>query len=428
VNARKVSLRRVLLMAGPAFFDKVSELCRQPNFAWYLSGETVALVGIWAQKIAIGWLTWELTKSNFWLGAIAFADLFPTVVITPVAGVIADRVNRLNMARLCQALAGLHAFLMAALIYLDLINIWSLFGLTFILGVVLAFATAARLAMVPNLIDVKHVPTAIGMNSSIYNIARVIGPMVAAAMISLFSIGATFLLTGFTYVVFVFCMYRIHLLRSESSHRRGKLFTETAEGMRYAARHPAIGPALILLIGAAIGIKPFLELLPGLADGVFRAGVEGFATFAAVAGAGAIIAGVWMALRDSSRGTTRIAFGSMLLGVLGMVIVCATQIFWVGLLGTFLVGAAITLAGTATQILMQLSVEGEVRGRVMSLYGMVHRGVPALGAVIIGVAAELVGLQAAMYGGAALTGLVFVLMLRRYASMVAVLEPDDNQP
>ena len=145
--ARKVSLRRVPLMAGPAFFDKVSELCRQPNFAWYLSGETIALVGIWAQKIAIGWLTWELTKSNFWLGAIAFADLFPTVVITPIAGVIADRVNRLNMARLCQALAGLHAFLMAALIYFDLINIWSLFALTFVLGVVLAFATAARLAV-----------------------------------------------------------------------------------------------------------------------------------------------------------------------------------------------------------------------------------------------------------------------------------------
>ena len=184
--ARKVSLRRVSLMAGPAFFVKVSELCRQPNFAWYLSGETIALVGIWAQKIAIGWLTWELTKSNFWLGAIAFADLFPTVVITPIAGVIADRVNRLNMARLCQTLSGLHAFLMAALIYFDLIDIWSLFGLTFILGVILAFATAARLAMVPNLIDVKYVPTAIGMNSSIYNMARVIGPVVAAAMISLF--------------------------------------------------------------------------------------------------------------------------------------------------------------------------------------------------------------------------------------------------
>jgi MFS family permease len=413
-------------MAGSAYFENVTRLCRQTNFAWYMGGETVALVGIWAQKIAIGWLTWELTKSNFWLGAIAFADLFPTVIITPIAGVIADRVNRLNMARWCQTLSGLHAFLMAALIYFDLIDIWSLFVLTVILGIVLAFATAARLAMVPNLIDVKYVPAAIGLNSSIYNMARVIGPMVAAAMISLFGIGATFLVTGFSYVVFVFCMFRIRLLRTESTRRSGKLFSQTADGMRYAARHPAIGPALILLIAAALGIKPYLELLPGLADGVFGAGVEGFATFAAVAGAGAIIAGIWMAVRGSSRGTTRIAFGSMLLGVLGMVIVCATQIFWVGLLGTFLVGAAITLAGTATQVMMQLSVEGEVRGRVMSLYGMVHRGVPALGAVIIGVAAEVVGLQAAMFGGAALTGLVFVLMLRRYATMLAVLEPKDG--
>jgi predicted MFS family arabinose efflux permease len=221
-------------------------------------------------------------------------------------------------------------------------------------------------------------------------------------------------------------MFRIHLVRSESSGRRGNVFAQTFDGMAYARRHPGIGPALILLTATAIGVKPFLELLPGLADGVFGAGVEGFATFAAIAGAGAIVAGLWVALRGAAQGTTRIAFGSMMLGVVGVFTVCATQIFWVGLLGTFLVGASVTLAGTSTQILMQNSVEGAVRGRVMSLYGMVHRGAPALGAVIIGVAAEQIGLQAAMIGGGALTGIVFVLMLRRYATMVSALESRDG--
>lgn len=414
-------------MARFAYFASFSELWRQPNFSWYMGGQTVALVGMWAQKIAIGWLTWELTGSNFWLGAIAFADLFPTVVITPFAGVIADRVNRLNMSRLCQTLAGIHAFVLAALTFSGLIDIWSLFALTLIFGVVMAFGTAARLAMVPNLMAAHYVPAAIGIDSSVYNMARVIGPMIAAAMISQIGTGATFLFNGLSYAVFVFCMFRIHLLRSESSGRSGKVFAQTADGMRYAARHPGIGPALILLTAAAIGVKPFLELLPGLADGVFGAGVEGFAIFAAMAGAGAIVAGLWMAARGTAQGTTRIAFGSMMLGVVGVFIVCATQIFWVGLLGTFLVGAAVTLAGTSTQIMMQNSVEGAVRGRVMSLYGMVHRGAPALGAVIIGVAAEQIGLQAAMIGGGVLTGVVFVLMLRRYASMVAALESGDAQ-
>lgn len=414
-------------MARFAYFASFSELWRQPNFAWYMGGQTVALVGMWAQKIAIAWLTWELTRSNLWLGAIAFADLFPTVVITPFAGVIADRVNRLNMSRLCQTLAGIHAFVLAALTFSGLIDIWSLFALTLIFGVVMAFGTAARLAMVPNLMAAHYLPAAIGIDSSVYNMARVIGPMIAAAMISQIGTGATFLFNGLSYAVFVFCMFRIHLLRSESSGRSGKVFAQTADGMRYAARHPGIGPALILLTAAAIGVKPFLELLPGLADGVFGAGVEGFAIFAAMAGAGAIVAGLWMAARGTAQGTTRIAFGSMVLGVVGVFIVCATQIFWVGLLGTFLVGAAVTLAGTSTQIIMQNSVEDAVRGRVMSLYGMVHRGAPALGAVIIGVAAEQIGLQAAMIGGGVLTGVVFVLMLRRYASMVAALESGDAQ-
>jgi MFS family permease len=409
-------------MARSANFESFFELWQQPNFAWFMGGQTVALIGLWAQKIAIGWLTWELTRSNFWLGAIAFADLFPTVVITPFAGVIADRVDRLNMSRLCQSLAVIHAFALSALTFSGLIDIWSLFALTLVLGLVTAFATAARLSMVPNLMEARYVPTAIGIDSSVYNMARVIGPMIAAAIISLIGTGATFLFNGLSYGVYVFCLFRVHLVRNESTGRGGKLFAQTADGMRYAARHPGIGPALILLTAAAIGIKPFLELLPGLADGVFGAGVEGFAIFAAVAGAGAIVAGLWIAARGTADGTTCIAFGSMLLGVVGVVAVCATQIYWVGLLGTFVIGAAVTLAGTSTQILMQNSVEGAMRGRVMSLYGVVHRGAPALGAVIIGVAAEYFGLQAAMVGGGVLTGIVFVLMLRRYAGMVSVFE------
>jgi len=409
-------------MARFVYFKSFTELWRQPNFAWYMGGQTVALVGMWAQRIAIGWLAWELTRSNFWLGAIAFADLFPTIVITPFAGVIADRVNRLNMSRLCQTLAGIHAFVLSALTFSGLIEIWSLLALTMILGVVLAFATAARLAMVPNLMEPRYVPSAIGIDSSVYNMARVVGPMIAAATISLIGTGTTFLFNGLCYSLFVFCMFRIHLVRSEARGRGGNVFAQTFDGMRYVARHPGIGPALLLLAATALGVKPFLELLPGLADGVFHAGVEGFASFAAMAGAGAIIAGLWVAARGKAQGTTRIAFGAMMLGTLGIFVVSATEIYWVGLLGTFLAGGAITLAGTSTQILMQNSVDGAVRGRVMSLYGMVHRGGPALGAVIIGTAAELIGLQAAMIGGGALTGIVFVIMLRRYRTMAAALE------
>jgi len=415
-------------MARFANFERIAELCKQPNFAWYMGGQSIALIGMWAQKIAIGWLTWELTHSNFWVGAIAFADLFPTVVITPIAGVIADRVDRLRMSRLCQTLAGIHALVLSLLTFSGLIEIWSLFALALILGVILAFATAARLALVPNLMEPRYVPAAIGIDSAIYNMARVVGPMIAAALISLIGTGATFLFNAASYLVFVVCMYRLYLVRNESSGRSGTVFSQSLDGMRYAARHPGIGPVLILLIAAALGIKPFLELLPGLADGVFRAGVEGFATFAAVAGAGAIVAGVWIAARGEARGTTRIVFGSMMLGVTGIFIVCATPIIWVGLVGTFMAGASVTLAGTSTQILMQNSVEGAMRGRVMSLYGMIHRGAPALGAVVIGAAAEQVGLQPALVGGAALTGVVFVLMLRRYRAMVAALETHQPPP
>ena len=171
-----------------------------------MSGAGIALIGMWAQRIAVAWLAWELTKSATWLGLIAFADLFPTIVLTPIAGVIADRVDRRKLSLISQSAAFLQAVILTVLVFTDWIDIYSLFVLTLLLGIAMAYATAARLAMVPNLMEAQYVPSALASDAAIYNSARVVGPMIAAALISMLGIGGAFLVNCLTYVVFLICL------------------------------------------------------------------------------------------------------------------------------------------------------------------------------------------------------------------------------
>lgn len=404
-------------------FSNVADAWKQRNFAIYMTGAGIALVGMWAQRIAVAWLAWELTKSTTWLGLIAFADLFPTIILTPIAGVIADRMDRRKLSLISQFAAFLQAIVLTVLVYTDWIDIWSLFFLTFLLGIAMAYATAARLAMVPNLMEAEHVPSALASDAAIYNSARVVGPMLAAVLIAFVGIAGAFLVNCLTYVVFLVCLMKIRLVRNESRGRTGGMLAQTLEGMRYAAKHPGIGPMLIVLTALAISVKPFLDLLPGLADNVFNSGVNGFAQLAAAGGTGAVLCAIWFALRGRIEGLTFITLSALIVGPLGIVLMCISDMFWLGLIGSFIAGSSITLTGTGVQTLMQHSVDGAIRGRVLSLYGMLHRGVPALGALLMGIMGDQIGLQATLIGGALIFCVpVFFWVLLRWRRLRSALE------
>jgi MFS family permease len=410
-------------MARFASLHSITAALGQRNFAWYIGGSTVALFGIWAQRLTIGWLTWELTHSGFWLGLMVFADLFPTVLLTPIAGVVADRVDRVKMSIVTQALGMLQAFALAALTFSGLIDRWSLLALMVFIGVVWAFNTAARLAMVPNLLEPQHVPAAIALDSTVFNIARFIGPALAGFLYDYVGPGMSFLFNGITFMVFLFTLAQCRMLRDERRHVGGtNVFAQAAEGIRYAARHPGIGPVLVLLIALAAFVKPVLELLPGVTGAVYRLSATGLGGLMSVSAVGAIIAGFWLAQRGTVRGLSRMVLATLLFGSLSIFAFAATDIYAVGLVGVFFLGAAIVVCGTGTQTLMQHAVDGAMRGRVMSLYGMVFRGVPALGALAIGSAAEVVGFQAALAAGGVLCIVVFLWMLRHRRSMAEALE------
>jgi predicted MFS family arabinose efflux permease len=410
-------------MARFGNLQNISAALRQRNFAWYIGGSTIALFGIWAQRLTIGWLTWELTHSGFWLGMMAFADLFPTVLLTPIAGVLADRVDRRIMSIVTQSLGMLQAFALAALTFYGLIDVWSLLLLTFFIGVVWAFNTAARLSMVPNLLEPEHVSSAIALDSAVFNIARFIGPAIAGYLYDAVGPEMSFLLNGLTFSIFVFTLFKCRMVRDERRGvMKGGVFSQAAEGIRYAARHPGIGPLLIVVIALALGVKPILELLPGVTGAVYKLSATELGWMMSVSAVGAILGSFWLAQRGTPVGLTRVVIGTLLVGALSIFGFTATDQFALGLVGVFFVGGAVVLGGTGTQTLMQNAVDGTMRGRVMSLYGLIYRGVPALGALAMGSAAEFIGFQAALAGGGVVCIGAFIWVLRRRRPMIQALE------
>jgi predicted MFS family arabinose efflux permease len=415
-------------MARFVNLDAITITLKQRNFAWYFAGSSIGLIGIWGQRLTISWLAWEFTRSGFWLGVVVAADLLPTIFFAPIAGVVADRVNRHRMMFVTQFLGMLQALTLAALAFSGLLDIWCLVGLTMFIGIVWAFNTAARLSMVPNLLEPQHVPSAVAMDSAIFNLARFIGPMVAGYLIAGVGAGPTFLINGITFAVFLVCLLQARMIRDERGARStANILVQATEGIRYAVKHPGIRPVLILIIALAIGIKPTLELLAGVTDTVYNLGPTGLGNLMAASAVGATIAAVWLAQRGTVVGMTRIVISALLLGIVSLFAFTATQSFVFGLVCASFIGAAIVVGGTGTQTLMQNAVDGAMRGRVMSLYGMVYRGGPALGAFAMGSAAEFIGFQSALACGGVIGAGALVWVFRQRKIMVSALEgPPDN--
>src|SRR5271155_4500396 len=379
--------------ASPRFRNIVRAL-GNPNYRIYAIGNFISLCGTWLQRIAIGWLAWQLSHSATWLGLVSFADLFPTVILSPIAGTLADRLDRVAMA---QAIA------LAALTYAGAMTIGWLFALSLAMGMVNAFNQPARLALIPSLVDRPDLASAVALNSTIFNSARFLGPAAAGFLIAHVSVALAFAVNAASYTVFSAALLRIRLTdRAPTGARRRNFLEDSLEGYGYVARHAGIGPMMVLLTATALCTRGFTELLPGFADAVFGRGAQGLAWLTATTGLGAMVGGVLRASRGEPRGLTRVVIANLLVMSLALIAFTATTSYWLALPCLFVAGFSLVVNGIGAQTLIQTAVDSAMRGRVMSLYGMIFRGGPALGTLIMGTAASQLGLRLPVAAGALL--------------------------
>jgi MFS family permease len=398
-------------------------LLRNADFSIYSAGSGVSLIGMWMQRIAIGWLTWELTESGLWLGIVAFADFFPVLLIGPIAGAAADRWDRLRVVKTCQAISLVQATVLFVLTATDYITIGMLVALTAFQGFVVAFNQPARLVLVPSLVPEKDFGAAVAINSVIFNTARFIGPMFAGVAIVWSGVAATFAVNALSYVVFLLALARIRpapAVAGPSEH--GTFSADLREGIRYTATHPGIAPLLLLSIALGIGGRPLNELLPGFAADVFRSGAGGLSILASAIGGGAILGGVWLAHRAHGAGMLYVSIGSAFVGALASILAIATVSMWVAVPAVAVFGFCMSASGISIQTLVQLSSEGSMRGRVMGLYGLIFRGAPAIGALAAGIASAQFGLRWPVFFGALLVIAACLWTYRSRTRIAAALQ------
>lgn len=365
-----------------------------PNCRIYFGGSLLAWTGMWMQRVAVGWLAWELTESTFWIGIVAFADLVPAIVISPLAGAIADRADRLRLTVGTQLANIAQAMLLAILAAAHLLSIHVLVFLALLQGISGAFAQPARQSMVPSLVPRELLPSAVALNSLTFNLARVMGPGVAGPLIVVIGPVPTVVANA---LACTFATATLLLLKIDPAERIGhapsrSLWAETLEGFTYAARHRGIGPLFLYAALLGVLVRPFQEMLPAYADQVFGRGADGLAWLTGTVGFGALVMGLFVAGQGHVQGLSRRAIASgaaMTVAVLGF---AATSNFVLGLVACLAAGAAMTVHGISAQTLAQYGAESHVRGRMMALWGLIVRAGPALGAVLLGVIGEWTGL------------------------------------
>lgn len=400
---------------------------RNRSFGLYSAGSAVSLVGMWMQRIAVGWLTWELTGSGLWLGIVAFADFFPVVLIGPVAGAAADRWDRLKVVKTCQTISMLQATVLFWLTATGHMTIGLLVALTAFQGVMVAFNQPARLALVPSLVPQADLASAVAINSVVFNLARFVGPAFAGLAIVWSGVSAAFAANAISYLAFLAALARIRIEAAEVAPANARSMTaDLVEGIRYTASHPGIAALLLLLAALGIGARPLSELLPGIAAEVFNSGAAGFSLLASTMGGGAILGGLWLGQRARSSGLTRVAIGGSIVATLATVVAIATDHLSVAVPAVAVVGFAMSTSGIAIQSAIQLATESAMRGRVMGLYGLIFRGAPAVGALSAGAASAYFGLRLPVLFGALVVAAACLWTYLRRERIAGALEKPDG--
>ena len=368
---------------------------RRRSFALYLAGNAASIIGTWAQRVVLFWLAWELSHSTAVIGLMAAADLLPSVVAAPFAGTLADRSDRLGLARRLQVLSIAPPIILLGLLASGQITIPALLAMSLATGVINGFDHPARMVLVGSLVEKPSVPAAVSLNSIVFNLARMVGPALGGAAISVGSVWVIFAANAVSYLGFAMILARVRLVEGRNASRT----TADSNGWRQllGGLDPHHRISLVYFALIAIFFRPVFELLPAFADAIARPGEDAGRIFGWMTSAqalGAMIGALAVSLLISATGPRHLILVSGTGSVLALGLFLLTSGTGPALVTLALLSGAILANGVSTQVMLQTEVADAMRGKVLSLYTMIFRGMPALGAFLIGLLATAVPTEA----------------------------------
>jgi MFS family permease len=387
------------------------------NFRLFLSGAFLSNTGTWMQSVAQGWLVLQITNSGAWLGFDNFMATAPGVLLTLVAGVIADKVDRKRLLMVTQAGAGLSALTLCALLWTDTIHwrgdvrrasdVWMILALTFVTGLCWAISGPSYQAITVDLVEREDIANAIALHSSQFQLARVVGPTLAAVTIQLFGLPGCFLANGLSYVAIVFALSRVKFKRRDEAltvvdvnpdgdaadeARAGRsIWAELADGIRYARGRPRVRAILLCSTVVCLFATPYMVLMPLFVKNVYGWGETGLSLMMGTAGAGALTGALALAYLGDMKRKGLFLLGTLFGGGSCVVAFASAPRAWMAVPMLYGIGVSLVCFFALGNTLLQQLVRDEMRGRVMSMWLLTFIGTMPVSSVISGASADRFG-------------------------------------
>ena len=367
-------------------------------FKLYFFTNTIALLGLWIQKIGVGWLTWEITESTFWTSFVTLALMAPAGIIGPVFAVFAENWNMRKASIILKILMFLVGGIIWFLQYLDMHSLFTLAFLSILQGLLSACYHPVRLVFVSIVVPRNLLSSAVGLNSASFNGSRVVGPAFAGVTITLYNLETTFFIAMLTYIPLIPVLIYMPLReRIKSSNTQKQFFKSLLEGGKVALQSPIISKGLFVVFISAFFVRGMLEIQPTIAGEILNKGSVGLSLITATAGLGALLASIWIGFRANIDIKIETKLVSMLtLGLVVSFILGFISDMYLMAFAFTIVGFTTTAVGIGTQTLIQLEVDEIYRARVLTWWSSVSFGSLTIGGILLGFAGEFIPLNVGM--------------------------------
>ncbi|MDD5217313.1 MAG: MFS transporter [Candidatus Omnitrophica bacterium] len=397
---------------------------RHRNYRLFICGQSISLIGTWMQQVAMSWLVYRLTNSALLLGVVGFAGQIPSFLLAPLAGVIADRHHRHRILLMTQTSAMLQAVVLSVLVLNHQIAVWHILVLSVFLGLVNAFDMPIRQSFMVEMIEKREdLSNAIALNSSIVNMARLVGPSIAGVLIALVGEGMCFLLNAASYIAVIAALMAMKITPKKILPKREHVLHDLKEGFLYAFGFTPIKSILLLLSLVSLMGVPYQVLMPVFARDIFHGGPKTLGFLMAMSGSGALAGAIYLASRKSVIGLGRmIAVTTGVFG-LGMVIFALSNALWFSLVVVGVSGFSMMVQMAASNTILQTIVEEDKRGRVMSFYTMSIIGMTPFGSLMAGTLADRIGAPATLLIGGVCCVLGAAIFVRKLPAIRAKVRP-----
>ena len=365
---------------------------RHRNFRLFFGGQSISLIGTWMTRIATSWLVYRLTGSAMLLGIVSFAGQIPTFLFAPFAGVWIDRLDRRKLLVWTQAASMVQSLALAALTLSHHINIPTILALSVTQGIINGFDMPGRQSFMVQMVDDRaDLGNAIAINSSMVNIARLIGPSLAGMLIAVSSEGWCFLVDGISYIAVIASLLAMRLTAQEARKHTTSMAHELHEGWAYVTGFLPVRTILLLFAIVSLMGMPVVVLMPIFAAQVLHGGPHTLGFLMGAMGVGALGSALSLAARRSVRGLIRgIPIAAVIFSI-GLIGFGLSHWFWLSMVTSLIAGVGMMQGMAASNTIIQTLVSEEMRGRVMSFYTMAFMGMAPFGSLLAGTLAHAIG-------------------------------------